>query len=304
SEPYHVAVRDIIRSGRIGKIVKIEQEWDCNQERWRYRKDDAGVPPRTLMGKNMEWKKWLDDHPSSLRERDTDWKRWLLDKPYRPFDPHVYLEFRLYREFSSGIIDQFLSHACDLVHFWMDEAYPVSVISQGGIFTWNDGRENPDTIITAFNYPKGFLYTYRTTLGNSYRSFSWIQGREGTIINYGMEGASLFVVTNQGREVDPWETGPAYTRVPLSTPKRDEAEIVKVPGAPPPNSVGPSDDDPPHLLNWLQAMRDRTQPDATVDDGFSQSIACIMAAQSYWSGKRLYWDPKTEEIMDRAVEAT
>ena len=299
SEPHHIAVRDIIRSGRIGKIVKIEQEWDCNQERWRFREDDAGVPPPVLEGKSVHWKQWLDTHPSRLREQDTDWKRWLLDKPHRAFDPHVYLEFRLYKEFSSGIIDQFLSHASDLVHFWMDETYPVSVTSQGGIFSWNDGRQNPDTIITSFTYPKGFLYSYRTTLGNSYRSFSLIQGRDGTIINYGMEGASLFVVTNQGRETDPWESEPAYTQVPLKTPDQDVAEIVKVPGAPTPNTLGPSDDEPTHLLNWLEAMRDRKQPAATVDDGFSHSVACIMATQSYWSGKKLYWDPNREEIIEQ-----
>ena len=51
-----------------------------------------------------------------LKEQDTDWKRWLLGKPDRPFDPHVYLEFRLYKEFSSGIFDQWLSHGADLVH--------------------------------------------------------------------------------------------------------------------------------------------------------------------------------------------
>ena len=36
SEPYQLAVRDIIRSGRIGPIVQIEQEWNVNQERWRW----------------------------------------------------------------------------------------------------------------------------------------------------------------------------------------------------------------------------------------------------------------------------
>src|SRR5208283_5482860 len=32
SEPYQLAVRDIIRSGRIGDIVHIEQEWNVNEE--------------------------------------------------------------------------------------------------------------------------------------------------------------------------------------------------------------------------------------------------------------------------------
>jgi hypothetical protein len=38
-----------------------------------------------------------------------------------------------------------------------------------------------------------------------------------------------------------------------------------------------------------------------VDNGFSHAIVCIMAAQSYWSGKRLYWDPSKEEILDHPV---
>jgi len=45
-------------------------------------------------------------------------------------------------------------------------------------------------------------------------------------------------------------------------------------------------------------MRDRKAPNATVDHGFSHALVCIMAEQSYWSGKRLYWDPATEEILD------
>ena len=110
----------------------------------------------------MEWKQWLDGRHSKLKEEDTDWKRWLLGKPDRPFDPHVYLEFRLYKDFSSGIFDQWLSHGCDMVHLWTDETYPESVVANGGVFTWKDGRDNPDACVTAIVYPKGFLYTYKT----------------------------------------------------------------------------------------------------------------------------------------------
>jgi hypothetical protein len=54
-------------------------------------------------------------------------------------------------------------------------------------------------------------------------------------------------------------------------------------------------------MNWLNAMRSRNQPNANVDHGFSASIVAIMAAQSYWSGKKLYWNPKTEEIVDQPM---
>ncbi len=302
SQPYPLAVRDIIRSGRIGKVVHIEQEWNVNEERWRFNPMDTGISRDMEMDVNMEWKQWLYGRPSKLREEDTDWKRWLLGNPDRPFDPHVYLEFRLYKDFSSGLFDQWLSHGCDLVHLWTDEAYPESVVSNGGIFTWNDGRENPDTCVAAITYPQGFLYTYKTTFGNSYRSFSRIQGRDGTIENYGGEGASLFTITKEGgrKEFDPNDgTGPYYKQVPLLAPPADEEHVVEVPGATPPNSLGPSDDDVTHLMNWLTAIRDRKQPNATVDHGFSHAIVCIMAAQSYWSGRKLYWDPKKEEITDQ-----
>ena len=303
SQPYFLKVRDIVRTGRIGNVVHIEQEWNVNEERWRFVDVDTGISPRMLMDQNIEWKKWLYDRKSQLREEDTDWKRWLLGKPYRPFDPHVYLEFRLYKDYSSGIFDQWLSHGSDMVHLWMDEVYPESVVANGGIFTWKDGRENPDTCVTAITYPKGFLYTYKTIFGNSYRSFSRIQGRDGTIVNYGGEGASLFTISSEGgrKEYDPSDTGPVYYRAPLVGPSSDREEMVHVPGAPPPNSLGPGDDDVGHMLNWLHAMRDRKEPNATVDHGFSHSIVCIMATQSYWSGKKMYWDPKNEDILDHPI---
>ncbi len=300
SEPYPRAVRDIVRSGRIGNIVHIEQEWNVNEERWRFTPRDTGISKERLQDKNMEWKQWLYGRASQLREEDTDWNRWLLGKPFRPFDPHVYLEFRLYRDFSSGIFDQWLSHGCDLVHLWTDEAYPESVIASGGLFVWKDGRDNPDTCVAAVTYPKGFLYTYKTIFGNSYRSFSRIHGRDGTIENYGGEGASLFTVTREGgrHQYDPTESGPVYTQLPIVGAAADAEEVVHVAGAPKPSSLGPDDDNVDHLVNWLQAMQTRSQPNATVDHGFSHSLVCIMAAQSYWSGKRVYWDPRKEQIVD------
>ncbi len=302
SEPYQVAVRDIIRSGRIGKIVHIEQEWNVNEERWRFVPWDTGISRARLQDRNMEWKKWMAE-PTQLREEDTDWKRWLLGKPERPFDPHVYLEFRLYKEYSSGIFDQWMSHGSDLVHLWTDETYPESVVANGGIFTWTDGRDNPDTCVAAVTYPKGFLYTYKTIFGNSFRSFSRIQGRDGTIANYGGEGASLFTVSKEGGR-DEYEESVNSHSVPILSPAIDQEEVVKVPGAPPGDSRGPGDDSLVHIMNWLNAMRSRVTPNANVDHGFSHSIVIIMAAQSYWSGKKLYWNPQTEEIVDLPVTRT
>ncbi len=284
TQPYQLAVRDLVRSGRIGPIAKISQEWDVNMERWR------GRPA-----------------VKELKEEDTDWKRWLLDRPYRPFDPQVYLEFRLYRDFSSGIFDQWMSHASDLVHLWTGETHPASAAANGAIVIWRDGRENPDTCSVVFTYPQGFVHTYTTTFGNSYRSFTRIQGTQGTIDNFGGEGASLFLLTKEGGRHEPDPAGdiaqPRYIAPPAMGLPSDRGEIVEVPGAPRADSIGPNDDDAHHVEDWLNAMRTRKQPSATVDNGFSHSVACMMAAQSYWRGIRVYWDSDREDILDHPPNA-
>jgi predicted dehydrogenase len=278
TQPYQLAVRDLVQSGRIGRIVKISQEWNVNMQRWR------GRPA-----------------VKELREEDTDWKRWLLDRPYQPFDPCVYLEFRLYRNFSSGIFDQWMSHASDLVHLWTGDEYPVTAAANGSVVVWRDGRENPDTCSVIFTYPSGFVNTYTTTFGNSYRSFTRIQGTEGTIDNFGGEGASLFMLTKEGGPHEPDPAGdtqePRFFAPPGMGHPVDKAEIVSAPGAPRADNIGTDDDDAHHLIDWLDAMRSRKQPSAIVEHGFSHSVACIMAAESYWLGSRIRWDAAREEIV-------
>jgi predicted dehydrogenase len=68
SQPYPLAVRDIIRSGKIGNVVHIEQEWNVNEERWRFVEADTGISPDRLKDLNMEWKSWLYGRKSQLRE--------------------------------------------------------------------------------------------------------------------------------------------------------------------------------------------------------------------------------------------
>ncbi len=102
SEPYQVAAQKVAQSGALGDVSKVEIVWNYHGPRWRGRPE-----------------------VKQIREQDTDWSKWLLTKPARPFDPQMYFEFRLYKEFSSGIPDQWMSHAIDLVHWFMDDNFPT-----------------------------------------------------------------------------------------------------------------------------------------------------------------------------------
>jgi predicted dehydrogenase len=264
SEPYQIAVRDLIRQGVLGEVSKVEIVWNYHGPRWRGRPE-----------------------VKQICEEDTDWRRWLLSKPYRPFDPRMYFEFRLYRDFSSGIADQWMSHGIDLVHMFLDDHFPRSVVAHGGIFAWKDGRENPDTFQALLEYPKGFLVSYSTSFGNDCDSFSRIMGKKATLVNIGGEGSPRWkIVEEKGtHEADPYV-------------KRAE-RWVTLPGDPadrvPPPFIG--DNALFHMENWLDCMRSRKQPNATVHDGYAHSVACIMAARAYREGKKLYWDEASETIV-------
>jgi len=51
------------------------------------------------------------------------------------------------------------------------------------------------------------------------------------------------------------------------------------------------------MKNWFECLRNRKQPNATVEHGFAHSVADIMAARAQREGKKLYWDAKSEEIV-------
>ena len=85
--------------------------------------------------------------------------------------------------------------------------------------------------------------------------------------------------------------------------RSERAGTSKLPGDTdlPPTGIG--DEDLSHMTNWLDCLRSRKQPNATVQNGFSHSVACIMAARAYWTGKKLYFDSKTEQILDHSPAA-
>lgn len=248
SDVRRIAAAEAIRSGTIGPVVKVDRVFSAHSPfRWRR---TAEIP--------------------LLKEADTDWKTFLLGRKERPFDPHTYLEFRLYREFSSGIIDQWMSHGIDEMHMLTGAKFPSSVVAHGGTYAWKDKRENPDTVQVLLDYPEGFLVSHSTSLANAYGNGGLILGREGTL-----EYGTNWRITSEGiAKADPKSR-------PLEHP----------PALPEDGNVLP------HIDNWLSCIRkgDR-KTNCTPEEGFQHSVACIMAAESLFSGRRMVFDAESRSI--------
>jgi predicted dehydrogenase len=281
SEAYQIAAKDLVNRGALGRVSKVEMVWNYHGPRWRGRSEVKQV-----------------------REEDTDWKRWLLTKPERPFDAQMYFEFRLYKEFSSGIPDQWMSHGIDLIHYLLDDHYPKSAVAHGGVYAWPDGRENPDTFHALLEYPKGFLVSYSTSFGNDCDSFTRIMGTKATLINTGGEGSQRWnLVEEKGNHEDNPFIRRGQKQVTLNDDAmRGMAWSQRLLTGAVEKTYGPlpfsSDSNPSHMRNWFECLRSRQQPNATVEHGFAHSVAVIMAARAQQEGKKLYWHPATEQILD------
>lgn len=273
--PYQHKVREMVRAGKLGKIVSIDQSWNFNGPRWH-------VP------KNPDI--------AALREQDTDWKRWLMGRPWRAFDPRVYFEFRIFKEFSGGITDQWYSHGSGLTHFYLDTFIPDDTVANGGIFAWHDVRENPDTFQCLSTFAeKEVLYSYGTTFGNSYGDHTILRGTRGTLYSPGGEGSPQWWYlpeTSSG-----WDSNTVFD---LHAGKV-KPEPVTLPGRPDVPPLEQSDNLKDHTDNWLSCIRSRKTPNGHIETGFAHAVAVVMATRAYREGKKMYWDRKSEQILDHPV---
>ena len=260
ANPRYRKATGMIADGLIGDVVKVDLHWSFySPYRWARKEKDI------LMA----------------RESDLDWGTWHMGRPQRPFDPRIFRCFRLFKDFSSGIIDQWMSHGIDLAHMLTGVSYPVSAVSHGGIYKWKDFRENPDTQEVTLEYQKGdgkFLAVYSTNWINGYGNGTRVHGTLGSF-----EGESF-----SNPDAD-WQ----FSGQGVNSEGKIQDRIVV-----PRESVDMDEMGMAHMTNWLDAVRRRDPKGlfCPVEAGYGHSIACIMATDAYWSGKRMVFDPKTRVI--------
>ena len=115
-------------------------------------------------------------------------------------------------------------------------------------------------------------------------------GKKATLLNIGGEGSPRYQLIE--------EKGNHESNALIDAERASKYVLLPGETKAPPMSI--DDMSLGHMANWFECMRTRTPPHCTVEDGFAHSVACIMAAQSYWSGHRLYWDSAKEAILDHA----
>jgi predicted dehydrogenase len=271
SGPNYHAANDFIKTGKFGNITMVELVWNVNQPgRWRR---------PALVAK--------------LREEDTDWKRYLINRPADQWDPRKYLEYRLFWPYSSGMPGQWMCHQIDTVHWFTGLTHPRSVVANGGIYQWKDGRKNWDTLTAVFDYgdekaANGFQVVFMSRMHNS-------SGGVGEV--YYSNGGELNLITNkisprggmtQAEAAEMGMTANLLPQLDLS------AATAKVETS---ANTGADTLTSAHMRNWMECIRSRKQPNAPVEAGYNHSVASIMSNAAVRTGQKATFDDKRQEVM-------
>jgi predicted dehydrogenase len=163
------SAQDAIRAGKIGTVVQAQIDYVRNHDPargpWR-RSDVTDATPK----------------PESL-----DWDAWLYPRAPRAWDPHHYFEWRCYRDYSGGIATDLFVHRVTRIIRACGLTFPSHAIGMGGIYTWDDGRDLPDSMEMLLEYPAvdgitdGMTVHLLGTMANEKQNPHCIRGKDGTL---------------------------------------------------------------------------------------------------------------------------
>ncbi|PRY11652.1 putative dehydrogenase [Pontibacter ummariensis] len=271
SAPNYIAANDYIRSGKFGDIKMVEMTWNVNQPgRWR-----------------------LPELVKQIRQEDTDWDRFLMNRPKVAWDPRKYLEYRLFWPYSSGIPGQWMSHQIDTVHWFTGLEHPRSVVANSGNYMWQDGRENADTMTAVFDYgpagdpSKGFQVVYSSRFSNSAGGTKELYYSNGGMLNLDTNkitpegGLTQDMAQAMGMQANLLE--------PYTLPSDIKAATGANTGGDPMTSL--------HMKNWMECVRNRQTPNASVRAGYNHSVANIMTRIAMHTGKRVTFDDAKQDVV-------
>jgi len=235
-----------------------------------YKTGILGTVSRIEQCRNGEQPYWYS-YVKDVKEQDVDWKEFLMDRPARSFDPVLYSGWYGYREFSDGPVPGLGSHFIDLVHYITGAQFPISCVCLGGTFTWKDEHKFtcPDHVQALWIYPEGFMVSYSTNFGNGSGNSFKIFGDEGVL------------------DMVDW-------MAPVLTAEGGGKRKGKIRGKNPVQEV----QRPDHFLDWLQCIRSRQTPNASIEAGYQHAVACLMAVRAFDTGKRMIYDHAKRQIRE------
>ncbi len=245
--PKYTEARKLIQQGAIGTPVFSQTSYCRNTPdgEWNY----YGLDDRWQPGVNV------------------DWDAWLGHMPKRAWDPKMYIRWRRYRDFSTGIIGDLLVHEITPLIYALDSVgWPKRVVATGGHYIDKE-MENHDLVNLNITWENDHSMIVAGATCNEVGLENLIRGNKANIY-----------LNSRHCELRP--TRPYYD---LIEPMRVECPDI-------------GNDQDLMRLNWLKAMRDRKQPSSTVDFATKVMVVVDLATRSLWDGHAYEFDRETMRV--------
>jgi predicted dehydrogenase len=255
------AKKNIVDAGLLGKISHVEM---CCYFHMR----NNGNPPETAV-------------PAFF-----DYDMWTGPAPMRPYDglPHVRW-WRTFMEYGNGIMGDMCIHMFDTVRWMLQLGWPNRISSSGGIFVDKTGKSNiADTQTALFEYDGlNCVWQHRSWGTPADPEYPWsfkLYGDKGTLSASTMQYD--FVPEGKGEKIHK-DVVYEKEKYPEDLTEPD----IELNAAPATRL---------HMLNFLEAIKNKSRPIADIEEGHISTASCIMANLSMQLGRPLVYDPTRREV--------
>jgi len=219
---------------------------------------------------------WWLNHQKSLSQVQLagklDWNQWLGPAPRHHVDAARFFNWYYFYDYSGGLMVGQAAHVIDAIHWFMNSTYPLTVTCAGG-FVNLEGAEIPETTSMAIDYPENYLAVF--TVG--YKAMHYAPANDQLMQFHGSKAR-----LDMGRE--------GYAQYLQS----DAVEMFPTIEKKQPGSFEGATR--AHIRNFMECVRSRKDPNATVEMGQQSSVVLAMAVESMRSGRRLKWNASTRKM--------
>ncbi len=269
--------RDLLAQGAIGELNYAEGFWARN--------DPIGA--------------WQYAIPEDQSEETVDWDMFLGNAPKIPYDPLRIFRWRNYRDYGTGVAGDLFVHLFSSLHFVANSMGPQTVMAQGGLRFWKDGREVPDVLLGMFDYPEtqahpGFNLSLRVNFvdGTSGSTFLRLVGSEGA-----MDVTWTDVVLRRNKAVSPTDVFLEMKTDEAAAAMESRAQML-----PPAESVYTAESSYKgahydHFMNFFNGIRNGTQITEDAVFGLRAAAPALACNESYFEKKIVNWNPETMELV-------
>lgn len=217
--------------------------------------------------------------------RNTDWRRKTEDQKLERL-----LNWRMYREYSGGLMAELCSHHINIVN-WILDSLPIKIMGMGGIDYYRDGRETYDNVNTIFEYPGGTKASFQAITTNAFESTTIvIMGTEGSIVIEKEEGqiAHYYSEPSKVKSVlsdDELQKIDAISSATRKAWARNEPIPITVEN----NTIDDLETTRAMFIDFVDCVKNNKTPISNIDNGRNAAIAVDLANKAMDNNQVEYW---------------